>query len=82
MSISVERYAELKRRLETVTREADRATGRQEQLLKELKSEFGVSTLKEAKALLAKKKRQLEAERAAFDKEVAALEKEYADVLP
>jgi hypothetical protein len=59
----------LLRKVEDLKEQKNQAKGARDQLLKRLKKEFGVSTLKEAKALLEKAK----------DKELAVA-KEYTEV--
>ena len=81
MSLSIENFAELKKKVAEASREAERAAGSRDQLLKELKREHGVTSLKEAKALLAKKTKERDARKEAIEKEIKAIEKEYGDEL-
>lgn len=53
-------YLRIKRKAEEYQREADRTGGQAEQIMKRLKEEHGVSTIKEAKALRAELVRELE----------------------
>lgn len=66
--ISLDDYQALKRKVEKLRQDKDKAQGALDQVMSEIKEEFGVLSIKEAKALLAK----LEQERlAASDKYLA-----------
>lgn len=79
--INLEKYNRLKKKADDAKREADRAEGTLKALKDELKEEFGCSTLKEAKALLAELETEQEKAETRFNKELDAFEKEYGDKL-
>lgn len=72
---------ELKRKVEGLQREHDRAAGARDQLMKRLKAEFGCSTLEEAEALL--ERLQVEEREAArkYTARKKKFEKEFGPVL-
>lgn len=78
-SLSLERFAALKRKVEEDSREIERAKGAYAQLMKELKSQHGCGTLKEAEAKLAKMTKALAAKEEAFEAKLEAFECEYGD---
>lgn len=55
--------------------------GKREQLLSQLKKDYGVSTLKKGKVLLAEKKKKLKNETEKYENDLAAFEEEHKDVL-
>lgn len=71
--VSEEQYRKLKRDVDSTRSEAQRANGAYEQLMTQLKSEFGCKTLKEAKALL----EDLEEKKAKAEKEFEKAMREY-----
>lgn len=66
----LEQYQQLKGKVEKRRRDVDRADGARQQLLGQLRKEFGVDTVKEAVELLRKSKAELD-----------RLEKKFADDL-
>jgi C4-type Zn-finger protein len=52
MPINLHEYQQLKSSLDRMQKESDRAEGALQQLKKQMKDEFGCSTIKEAKALV------------------------------
>lgn len=50
--IDVEEYQELKETVERLQKESDKAEGALQQLKKQMKDEFGCSSIKEAKSLI------------------------------
>lgn len=52
--ISLDDYQALKRKVETIRRDKDKARGALDQVMSDIKEEFGVKTIKEAKLLLTK----------------------------
>ena len=59
--MTIEQFTAFKRRIEAEQAEYERSRGALEQLLGRLKTEFGVSTIEEAKEMLAKMKGDMEA---------------------
>jgi len=65
MSNTLKRYMELKRKTEQSQQEADRAEGALQQVMNQLKKEFGCTTLEDAKKkldILEKQERKAEIE--------------------
>lgn len=58
MTAALDNFHALKKKVETAQKEAERAKGAVAQLLSDLKKEFGVKSLSEAKALLEKLEQQ------------------------
>jgi multidrug resistance efflux pump len=71
----LERYQKMKQRAADLRREADRAEGALEQVMKKLKDDFGCKTLKEAEQL--QEKLTVEVEEA--DEKFGALLKDFED---
>lgn len=80
--ISVERYEELKRKAEQHRREADRVQGSLQQIMRELKEEFGCKSLEQANALLEKKRKALALKEKEAEKLLAKIEEEFGDEIP
>lgn len=79
--IDLQKYQRLKERVDELRREKDRASGVVSTIKDTLREEFGVSTLKEAKAKLQElKEEQTEAE-AEYETRLKAFEKEFGEVL-
>ena len=57
---TLDRYLDLKRKAESAQREADKAEGALQQILQQLKSQFGVKTIQDAEKLLEKKLKEKE----------------------
>lgn len=81
MSIDLKRYNALQSRVEDLQRDADKAAGVLEQLKKELQEEFGCSTLKRAKRLLAEYEDQEQEMEREFAEALATFEAEFGEVL-
>jgi predicted transcriptional regulator len=77
--ITVERFQKLKRQEEESRREADRAQGALENLLKRLKEEFGCSGEEEAQRLLRRLSKESEKLEASLEEKVKRLEEEYGE---
>lgn len=60
MSISIQEYAALKRKMEEAHKEYERSVGVLEELTRRLEKEFGISSIKEARRQLEKVKQELE----------------------
>ena len=67
----------IKVQLDAARAKRDRAQGELDSIKRQLKKEFGVSTLKEARALLNKMQRDCDAADAQLKKDVASLEQKY-----
>lgn len=81
MSISVKEYAELREKAESLKREAERAAGARGELLRQLKSKFGVTSVADAERLLAKKRKLLDRAEAELKLLVNNFNAEYGDAL-
>lgn len=79
--ISVAEYAELKKAVEDAKTKSDRAEGAFSQALSELKKDFGVAGVEEAKALLSELEEREKRLEAKLQKELAKFEEEFGDVL-
>jgi predicted transcriptional regulator len=77
--ITVERFQKLKRQEEESRREADRAQGALENLLKRLKEEFGCASEEEAQKLLKRLSKESEKLEASLEEKVRRLEEEYKE---
>jgi hypothetical protein len=75
--ISLDRFNELKRKVEESEREQARSQGAAEQLKKELKERFGFASVEAGRKALAKKRERLAKEKAAFERDVEAFEEEF-----
>lgn len=74
--VDIDAVMKLKKDVERLKQERDRAKGRVDQLLKTLKENFGCTNLKDARALLKRKKRALDALETEYqERESAFLEK-------
>lgn len=75
------RYQKMKKQVEQLRSEAERAAGREEQLMKQLKDQFGCTTIEEAQDKL--KQLQTEAEKAkkVFDRKFDLFEAEWGEKL-
>lgn len=78
-TITEDEYRRLKRSVEDAQREADRAQGALDQLMKRLKDEFKCTTLKEARTLLDELKGKAEKAEAAYTKAVTDYEKKWKE---
>ena len=74
--MTTERYEEIKRKYERAKEKASKAEGAKEQLLKNLKDEWGLSSIEDIEA----KMDELEKQKIKADKEIAALGKELEEV--
>jgi len=75
--VDIQRYQNLKKRVDDSRQEASRAEGALSQLKKDLKDQFGVGSLKDADKLLKKMEADLEKAEGVFDKALAEFEKEW-----
>jgi len=77
--MDVKRYKHLKAEVARLQRDASKAEGAEEQLKRELKETFKVSTLKAAKLLLKQLKAEAEQAEKEFDAAMAKFEEEYGN---
>jgi hypothetical protein len=81
MTLTVNQYEALKRKAEQAGKEAERAAGAREQLMRVLKDKYGCKSTAEAEKLLAKKQKEQKAAQEKAENLLAELRKEYADEL-
>lgn len=77
--LTEEKFQELKEKVETKRREAERAEGALEVSMKRLKEEFECDTIEEAKALFKKQKKELERDEKEFKKKLKEYEDKWGD---
>ncbi len=75
------KYEELKSKVEQLRRKADKAEGALSELMKQLKKEFGCSTLKEAEKLLTKWEQQEQEQLTELEEKLEQFKQEYGDAL-
>lgn len=74
----IERYEELRDRLEKAKQEKAKLEGEMDSIIKQMRKEFGVSDIVSAKKLLASYNEALEADKKTYDKLLKEVEKELA----
>ena len=74
-------YTNLKENVEEAEREANKAEGALEQVMKRLKKEFGCTTLEAADKKYGKMKKQAESAKEKFEKAVEEFEEKWSDEL-
>lgn len=79
--ISLKEYEALRARQEDLQRRAERQKGARDEILKQLQKDFGCSTLKEARAKLAKMQEKEELLKAEFVKKLDALKDKWKHLL-
>ena len=79
--IDIDSVMELKKKVEKLKQEKERAKGRVEQLLKTLEEKFGCSNLTDARALLKRKKRALSKLENEFNERESAFREKWRDKL-
>jgi len=77
----LERYIQLKKKVEQAQQKADKVDGALGQMMKQLKGKFGCSSLEEAKKKLKVLKGREDKTKREFDKAVEAFEEEWEDKL-
>ena len=79
--MELDQYQKMKKQMERLRSEAERAKGKEEQLLKQLQDQFGCRTIKEAKDKLV----ELECEKGkaekAFDRKLKLFREEWGEKL-
>lgn len=78
--ITEEQYRELKEQATEARQQAERARGALDQIVEQLKADFGCSNLKEAEALLEKLRRDQTKAQKDFDKAFADYQKKWKEV--
>lgn len=73
----VKKYTELKRKADDATQNAARAEGALNQIIKQLKSDFGCNSFKEAKEKLASLEKEKNDSYAAFEKALTEFEEKW-----
>jgi hypothetical protein len=76
---NTDEYLKLKKKADAAQKKADKAQGAYDQILKQLKDEFGCSSLEEAQLLLKKMKKKEKKIVKEFDEAMEAYTKECAD---
>ena len=79
MTIKLDKYLALKRRVESAQQKADQADGAIGEVMKQLKKEFGCSTLNEAKRKLKQLEKQEVESKEKFDSAVEKFENDWPD---
>lgn len=79
MTIKLDKYLALKRRVESAQQKADQADGAIGEVMKQLKREFGCSTLNEAKRKLKQLEKQEVESKEKFDSAVEKFEEDWPD---
>lgn len=74
-------YLRLKKKVESAQQQADQAEGALGEVMKQLKKEFGCTTLKEAKKKLKQLERQKESSKEDFETAVEKFEDDWSEKL-
>ena len=77
--MTISQLTSLKQRVEQLQQETSRATGGLEQVMLQLKNEFGCDSLEEAQEELTRLEADVEASERTFREDMARFEKEYGD---
>jgi len=78
---STEQYKQLKEKLEQKQQELSRAEGKLESLMEQMEKDFGCSSIKQAKTMLAKLEKQEEEAKQKFEEALEEFEEEWGDQL-
>jgi thermostable 8-oxoguanine DNA glycosylase len=79
--LTTEQYSLMKQKIDKWQLKANKLTGQAEEVLKNLKSEFGVESLDDAKELLVKMKRRYEKAESQFTEEYNQFKEKWDSVL-
>ena len=79
MSSTLKRYMELKKRVEQAQQEVSKAEGALEQIMKQLKKDFGCATLEIAKRKLELLEKQSQKAKTEFEDAVDKFEQKWTD---
>jgi hypothetical protein len=77
--LSSTQFNKLKKKVEQYRRDLDRSQGSQDELMKRLKKEFGISSIKKAKRLLKQLEREERDAEVKFNKALKAFEDTYKE---
>lgn len=75
----LDKYLNLKKRVESAQQEADQAEGAEKEVMKQIKNEFGCSTLNDAKRMLKQKRKQEADSKKKFDDAFEKFEEDWPD---
>lgn len=78
---SIERFRELKAKVDRLRREHDRAEGALEQAMIKLKKQHGCKTLEDGKELLASMEKSCKQKRSKFDKAMERFDEKWGEKL-
>ena len=78
---SIERYKELKAKVDRLRREHDRAEGALEQAMLKLKEQYDCKTLEEGKIVLSKMEKDCKRKRSKYDKAMERFDEEWGERL-
>lgn len=81
MTIDLKKFTKIKQAVEDARSERDRARGALDELMKRLKKERGLETLKQAKRLLRKKREERDYAEALFNEALKQFETDHPEVL-
>lgn len=76
---NLDKYLKLKEKVESARQEADQAEGAHKEVMKQIKDEFGCSTLNDAKRTLKQKRKQEADSKAKFDTAFEQFEEDWPD---
>ena len=76
---NLDRYLCLKKKVEAAQQEADQAEGAEKEVMKQIKDEFGCSTLNDAKRTLKQKRKQEADSKEKFDDAFEQFEEDWPD---
>lgn len=75
--MSIERLGKLRKKVDALQRDSDRAQGVLDQTLKQLREEFGCDSIEEGEKLLKKLEKKEASARAAFEEALAEFEEKW-----
>ena len=76
---NLDKYLKLKKKVELAQQQADQAKGALQEIMKQLKKEFGCNTLQEAKKKLKQLERQKKSSKKEFDEAVEKFEEDWKE---
>lgn len=79
--MDVREYERIKKRVDELERESAKAVGARDQLLEQLKEEFGCKSLKDAKSLAVKMRKELDEAEQVYENELARFKEKWKEVL-
>ena len=75
----LERYNKIKKRVERARKDADKAEGALNQIMKQLKDDFDCDTIEQAESLYKKRIRKTKRDKQKIETAIAELEEKYGD---